>query len=50
MTRPGRPTTPATQRALDRIRQGANPHAAAKAEGVHPSTVYRALAKLRAVK
>lgn len=50
MTHPGRQTAPATERALARIRQGANPHAAAKAEGIHPSTVYRALAKLRAGK
>jgi transposase-like protein len=34
-------------RALTLIQQGVNPHAAAKAEGLHPSTIYRALAQQR---
>lgn len=33
----------ATERALTRVLQGENPHAAARAEGISPSTIYRAL-------
>jgi len=37
----------ATERALARIRAGVSPHAAALAEGVEPSTIYRALKRER---
>lgn len=37
----------ATERALDRIRMGENPHAAARTEGINPSTIYRALKRQR---
>lgn len=34
-----------TQRAVDLVREGVNPNAAAKQCGVHPSAVYRALTR-----
>lgn len=37
----------ATDRALARVQRGENPHAAAKAEGIQPSTIYRALARIK---
>lgn len=48
--KPGPPITEAraaaTLRALDRVRKdGATPFAAARAEGIAPNTVYRALAR-----
>lgn len=44
----GRPTAPGTARALAMIDAGkANPHAAALACRIDPSTVYRALARRR---
>jgi transposase len=42
-----RTTSPATQRALEAVRRGTSAHAAALAEGISPSTIYRALAKQR---
>lgn len=39
--------TPATMRALARIQAGQSAYAAAKAEGIALSTIYRALARLR---
>lgn len=37
----------ATERALQRVRRGENPHFAALAEGIPPSTIYRALKRIR---
>lgn len=37
----------ATERALAAIRRGTNPHAAARAGDISPSTIYRALARAR---
>ena len=37
----------ATVRALKRVDAGERPTLAAKAEGIHPSTLFRALSKLR---
>lgn len=42
----GRPSA-ATERALKLVAKGVAPYAAAKKAGVDPSTIYRALAKLR---
>lgn len=42
----GRPSA-ATERALKMIEKGVAPFRAAKKAGVDPSTIYRALAKLR---
>ena len=46
--RPGGSPTQATLRALARVRKGQTAYAAAKAEGIALSTIYRALKRLRA--
>ena len=37
----------ATDQALAAVKAGTNPHAAAKAAGISPSTIYRALKRQR---
>ena len=44
------PPSAATVRALKRVEAGATPTAAAQAEQIHPSTLFRALAKLKPAK
>jgi hypothetical protein len=40
-------TSSATERAIDRVKNGETAYSAAKAEGIALSTIYRALKKLR---
>lgn len=40
-------TSESTNRALERVRKGQNPYSAALDEGISPSTIYRALARIR---